>query len=639
MLFTGNTYKSIPTTQKIKFEFRNIAPSSSGYSVMGFSGDSSDFSYLFSGGKVFDSKRKYIYSSADVFDISGIVEEGLSQTFVNDEKLATISGTSNSYKNFYVNVYNSTIYSDVYISVPVIDYGVVVSPTYYSQGSLGITIQNNSSSDFRVFGYSVQYDNNANTSQFSGSISGTVSGSSSNQFFLQDVTDLINDKVDQFDLTLDTNFGQVTNTFSTSRISGFDIYNYALDKITPDLQIGNLFFGQTGLNSFSFSGNDASGFLGVQVGKFDSETGAYESGVLSFSFDPVYPTDGQTYTAEYVTSIQITATGRYDTCPEARYREYYYVSDLTLDSNTILSTGCTGVVTVLFSGFSGFGAGASGYLLTRPYNETDTLIYSGASYKVVTGAVINKPGSGYITSPYVYLGTGAGGSSCFDFALRSGDRYPYSAFSGTPELGRNAGYLTGYTVCEQTGSLYYVSGVVITNPGSGYSSTFYPTIQFARMSGDLQTGNASGTVSLNNQSKSYSFYDSWLLSTGFNSNILSSLEVSTTNTQFLLTEDKNFYFVTEDSGYALALESSSFSGLVYYPDALSTFFFNVVNKSIDYTGNLVAKLDVVNEGKVSGSFYITGSKLYSTDPNLLLSNTNLFANNYTILDFLNGGLT
>lgn len=639
MLFTGNTYKSIPTTQKIKFEFRNTTPSGSGYSVIGFSGASSDFSYLFSGGKVFDSKRKYIYSSADVFNLSGIVEGGLSQTFINDEKLATISGTSNTYNNFYVNLYNSTIYSDIYISVPVIDYGVVVSPTYYSQGSLGITIQNNSSSDFRVFNYSIQYDNNANTSQFSGSISGTVSGNSSSQFFLQDVTDLIGDKVDQFNLTLDTNFGQVTDTFSTSRISGFDIYNYTLNKITPDLQIGNLFFGQTGLSSFSFSGNDSSGFLSVEVGKFNSETGSYVSGALSFSFDAVYPTDGQTYTSEYVAGIQITATGLYDTCPEARYREYYYVSDLTLDSNTILSTGCTGVVSLLFSGYSGMGAGASGYLLTRSYNETDTLIYSGASYKVVTGAVINRPGSGYITSPYVYLGTGAGGSSCFDFALKSGNRYPYSAFSGTPGLGRNAGYLTGYTVCEQTGDLYYVSGVVITNPGSGYSSTFYPTIQFVRADGDLQTGNASGTISLNSQSKTYSFYDTWLLSTGFNSNILDALGVSAANTQFILGEDKTFYFMTEDSGYAIALESSSFSGSVYYPDALSSFSFNVVNKSIDYTGNLVAKLDIVNEGKVSGSFYITGSKLYSTDPNLLLNNINLFANNYTILDFLDQGLT
>ena len=78
---------------------------------------------------------------------------------------------------------------------------------------------------------------------------------------------------------------------------------------------------------------------------------------------------------------------------------------------------------------------------------------------------------------------------------------------------------TGIVNGTQTG--YILTGFRITNPGSGYNSTYQPLVSFTRQAGDNLTKNATGIFSLK-KTGLYSFTNTWNISTGISNNSLIS---------------------------------------------------------------------------------------------------------------------
>jgi hypothetical protein len=66
---------------------------------------------------------------------------------------------------------------------------------------------------------------------------------------------------------------------------------------------------------------------------------------------------------------------------------------------------------------------------------------------------------------------------------------------------------------------------------------------------------------------------------------------------------------------------------------VNNIYFQITNKSSNYTGNQVAKLTLINENKITGILYLTGQKAYSTDPYFLLADPSYFSNSYTLQNF------
>lgn len=631
MYFSGYTFKSIPKTPKLTFGFSDIyLTNPTGIARIGFSGNTSDYSLLISGGKVYDEERRFIYSYAENFDVSGIIQASKNQLFIDGVPLKIKNGSPGQYSVFYVDLSGTELNTEVYIYTPQINHSVGVSPAITPLGDLSIVVQNSSELDFSIYGYNLQFTNNNNKLdevQFSGVISGVVSGNLSREFILSNTTDIQDDRTYVFDLTLDTNFGQITKNFSVRVESGYNSFIYKTIKLGPDISLSTPFFGTTGLSTFTFESVDSEAFSAIQVGKFGLMTERYYSGEGDVLFEPLTPNNDEILSSEYVTNIEITATGIYDACPNVKFTEYYYVKDLTLDSNTILSTGCTGIIRILFSGISGVGQGASGYLLRYPSPNMDQVLYGSIGspqyYYSVSGATISGQGTGFIESPYAYLDFSEAGAGCYDYAEASGDKYPYSAFSGTPIMGRSAGYLTGQTVCEAHASGYYVTGVRITNPGSGYSSTFYPYIQFIRSSGDTQTDDASGVIHLNTGQYPYGFYQTWRFFSGVSSEILSDITIG--QGQAFLAEDYVNIpdtvsgFLDEPLNMIFVEEFSLYSGHFNYGNQLQPIYFKIALNPIDYTGNMVCKFTVSHSGGSTTEYLVTGSKLYSEYPYLLLN--------------------
>ena len=639
MYFTGAAYRTIPRTSSLSFEFDNLF--CNGDAVIGFSGatGSPNFSISISSGKIYDNNGEYIFGSPEAISIYGNIASGRSQLFINGEPLRIQSAPNGNFDAFFVSPQGQSLNADVFIRVPQIPITVDFPSQFIVASGIPVTIQNQSSLDFSIFDYQIVFqDNNGVVGDvFSGVISGTISGNGSGVFLLSDVSNFPAGRNLEFNLYLETSFGQFVGTYTTESVSGFTSNVYSINKLGPDISLGILFFGDTGLNSFSFDSVPSSGFVAVQASKYSQTLQNYSSGNLRFSFQPYYPLDNTPYLAEYVTGIEITASGIYDECPQASFREYFSIHDIFINSKSVFSTNCTGVIGLGFSGAGG--SGATGRLFLNPINIADTVVYGTISnpayYLALTGYSIDNAGSGYTGSPEIYLDFSNAGVGCIDYASGNGNVYPYSEFSGRPLMTRQAGYMTGVIVCEANVSGYSVSGIILTNPGSGYSSVFPPAVLFTRTTGDTQSGDATGVIKLNSQSGIYDFNGLWSMRSGLSSTTLSDVAV---DISLFNSESGNNWFISEDGIYSFRVEWKDYSGVIPYASNSQIYFGISLNPS-DYTGVMIARLSLINEDGSSQNFLITGQKTYSSNPYLLINDVNYFIQSNPSLEFLNGGIS
>jgi hypothetical protein len=643
MYLTGSAIRNIPTTQNLSFALNNISLINSSGVVIGFSGQNKNFTVTLTGGKVYDNSGKYVFGYSQPFSLSGNIESGLSQLFIDSVPLTIYSGAADYYNNFYISIKDIGYFSaDGYVSIPNLPIAVNVAPVYPVLGSVQIFIKNNSNMPFTIFDYALQFmdvEANLGTPQLSGTISGVINPNATSTFYLQDVAETQANKTLTFNLVLDTNLGQVINEFSTTATSGFNYTTVNFSKLTSNLTVPVLFFGDTGVNTFSFDSNPSSGFVIAGVQKYNTLGEYFDTGYVNYYFQPVFPLNGNGYLSEYPVSVSITNSGLYDTCPQAQFTQYYSVTGFNFLSQTIVATGCSSSVPLKFTSVDGVGTGASGYALINPIEITDSVVYgtigSPAYYYSVTGYQITNLGTGYTQPPIISLDFSSVPVNCYDFAQSSGNKYPYSAFSGVAILSPLAAYMTGLVLCAQSGSEYVVSGLVFTNQGSGYSSLYPPKVNFIRDSGDTQSQDATGIIYLNQQSENYVFNEVWGLLTG---NAPASLSPwALTSGSGILTEDLLFYLTTEDN-YGFFLEAPFYTGTLFY-SGKTQLNFGIVFNPMDYTGNCLANLTLIADNGSSLVFNVTGSKVYSTSPTILMNDVNYFKNSSSVLNFLNEGLT
>ena len=418
---------------------------------------------------------------------------------------------------------------------------------------------------------------------------------------------------------------------------------------------------------------------------------------------------------ENICKGEIGGSGRYSgAAPDVEFLTYKNVTGVTFNSNNIFSSGTPSKIPMLFSGYPNeLGTGAAGYFLTEPFQINlggDAGCGAGGlsdyvSWKKIVGYEMTDFGTGYTKMPMVFATTGhihscgvdktyeAGiiigqGGLCSDpqytteatcgsnnenwiraeDVAYSTNVYTFSRFQAEPAGDNLAAFLTGLPHFVSTGdSVYGLSGILITNPGSGYDPDLYvPRIRATRQSIDSfgeggtcsdaqyttkSTCEAAGTCSdsqyatkescenasatwtpkvwadggdnfsgeffFNKSGTTYNFTDVWNLETG-----LSTSESATmTGADFKL------------ENYIINNEEYFHSGLVLARD--TNFWAKVTFNNLDIDEPIEAKLTISGESQIyeetisiENSYFTETGMAWVTDTKIGSSAGTSFLTNY-----------
>jgi len=680
MLFSGENFFITPKTQQLSFVFDNLFLNKDGIAEVGFSGAGYTSTFLFSGKKVLDPNRNYVYSYEinSPIKISGDIQLGSQYRYFIDDVLVadgqTFSNTFSTEK-FIIKTKDCSVFTDTKLSCPKIDYEITFDPTFVAGGKLNGKIKNKSDIGFRVFGSSFLEENVA--PDLTGLVSGNVPANSELNFELGDDSDTyVNDFVNSV-LVLDTSFGTITKSVSSSRISG---------------SIGNL----SNINSFKqsspkiipyFSGSgNAEGFHWLAYPEQEEEhtlfyesydeDGNLDSKNLKITLENVSPVNNTNYTGTYTTSFftyfsgheycitghgtdftgvrptwkcsgDYPGSGRYSQIPTVRFLNYSKVTGITFNSNNIFTQDTPEKIPILFSGYPDeFGTGASGFFLTEPFQvniknylpqtHSDNTPDSNntTDWRRITGVEITNQGTGYTKMPAAFAATGfstdvskdeywyntAISGTGYDVGRRRSP-YVYQAFEAKTHGQYEAAYLTGIPEFVLTGNgvdaAYLFSGVIITNPGSGYEPINYkPKLKVNRLAGDwFGAGVAdvsSGEFLFNTGNFFYAFENHWDIRTGsYEENIGTSFKVNS------------------------MLINNKYSGSATLPAEEKGFFVKVYHNNSNMDEPLVAKLTIEGDNDAKFEHNITGKNYFSpstglghTDPPYFFDGTNFYVKTY-----------
>jgi hypothetical protein len=388
-------------------------------------------------------------------------------------------------------------------------------------------------------------------------------------------------------------------------------------------------------------------------------------------------TNGATWQSDLeICRGEIPGSGSYSgQAPLVEFLSYSRVTGVEFNSQNIFSQGTPDKISMLFSGHEGeLGAGAAGYFLTEPFQFTfnidsnsphprtynyvcsdpqytsedecelynnETWTTSDTNWRRITGFEMTDFGTGYTKAPAVFAATGmmvqdgtvAGGFReegvvidtpyAYDLPWSYGALYTFERFVPESRLKEQAAYLTGVPYFVETGnSIYAFSGVLITNPGSGYEPDVYkPRLRITRDSEDLfgpdrgfctdtsYTTQAScenygeiwtailgddlsGEFLFNTKGTLYDFTETWNLKTGVYLTGLSDL------VDF---REENF----------IQNEKYVNSGIVSSYD--TSFYACVEFDNLDIDEPIFAKLVVTGKDDVREEFLISGVNSYSTE--------------------------
>ena len=364
---------------------------------------------------------------------------------------------------------------------------------------------------------------------------------------------------------------------------------------------------------------------------------------------------------------EIAGSGRYSgVAPSLEFLTYKNITGVTFNSNNIFSSGTPSKIPMLFSGYPNeFGAGAAGYFLTEPFQINVGNSCSaggdsdGVSWRKIVGYEMTNFGTGYTKMPMVFAATGhthdcgngtyeAGiiigqGGRCTDPQytteatcdsnnkdwIRAEDVaysvnvHTLSKFQAEPVGDNLAAFLTGLPHFVSTGdSVYGLSGILITNPGSGYDSNdMIPRVRATRHSTDLLGAGVgddlSGEFFFNKSGTTYNFTDVWNLETG----LITSESATMTGSDFKL------------ENYIVNNEEYFDSGLVFAQN--TNFWAKVTFNNLDIDGPIKAKLTISGESQIyeetisiENSYFTETGMAWVTDTKIGSSAGTSFLTNY-----------
>jgi hypothetical protein len=375
---------------------------------------------------------------------------------------------------------------------------------------------------------------------------------------------------------------------------------------------------------------------------------------------------GKTWTSETWTdhirpiwqcSGDMPGSGRYSELPEITFGTYSKVTGVNFNTNNLFTKDTPTKLPMLFSGEAGeLGAGASGYFLTEDFeinlknylpeghkdntpDETDE-----SNWKRITGYELTNFGTGYTKMPAVFAATGLYNSSAPVSILEDDSYWDNTAVGGTGyDIGKRrepyvyreikaeavgeleAAYLTGIPYFGKSGDVHLFSGILITNPGSGFDAVSYiPFINFVRNANDTfgsqstsstwnSGDNTSGEFLFNDSGTFYELTNNWDMETG-------SYSVTQTGARF------------KENNLTL---NGQYSGSVDLDATDQNFFVRVYFNNSDIDESIISKLIIEGDGYASSEYLITGSNRYSMEtgfglmkPEYYTDGENLFNKTY-----------
>jgi hypothetical protein len=595
MYVTGNNFRLTPEVASMRLSFSNLTLLGTGLTQIGISGTGNMLSFQFSGGRVISPSNQFVstYNSGEPFSLEWTIYPTEYQ-FSFDGVVSRKRKPKNQFfaQRFFINSPADTpVSADIKLYSESVPYTLSFDTNYLALTRLTGSLVNQSASKFRIFNSDLTFYNTS-ADQLTGNFSGDATGSSTLKFSFPDASSSRFDAEVKFLAEFDTSIGTISGSFTSNRVSGLDTVVSSLDADTGNVSIPVLFDGSgVSGNVFTYYPTPAS----TLITYFSSSTnlrGEALNKIINIELDDVSPVDSGAYRRDYVTGFIVGTGGEYITPPSMKVTGYYFVSGLNWDLNSILlSSGCSGDLPVRFSGNNSRSNNGSGVLkttrvmLSGVYGEGLNTYYLPQSYQLVSG------GTGYVAIPNGYLQTGIF-ANCYDVGAKYNSTFSlYRPFSGSGVLGSQADFLTGEVLC-QTGLVsggaltgYKVTGVRITNPGSGYdANTFIPRMSFYRQSGDTLTANATGTFGMY-QTGLYRLTGNWSLETGISSTDLTLM--------------------------------TSLSGTAYLTSGQNYLSVKVNYSGLDNTSPVICKVIVAMSGADTLTHLLSGIKRYDTSTGFL----------------------
>ena len=603
MQFIGNNKLYLPQVNQFSFVITGIDVTDTGLVNFQFNDVSGNFfNFQLSGGYITTDKIICTYNTIDLINIYGYQANNVLNYQINN---------INYQKNLpfgnlnYLNIFSSGATTcDILINGNPINTSIGFNPTYNYTGLLTGFISSDTAYCAKSPSF-IFYNSHLNSLTNLYSTLGVNPGI--NYFYLKDIDSTIVEYTNNFYASINPTFGIVNGLFSPSRIGISNQTILSLSDVNSNSYYQtSLFNGVWSGNNFYYVDNQSTYNLSFNLGS-NTLVGNYSPSTLFIQYSPLSPVNGSSYTCQYITGFKLLNGGAYSgEAPTASFSKYYYVTGLNKPFESFLfSTGCGNSLLATFTG--GFPSGnASGYL--NLINVYLSGIYGAGinNFKAASSYTILNSGSGYQYAPNLILATGGNCYSLADYSGIQSGQFKY--ISGYGAVANQAAGIIGYPLISGiTGSNgnttgYAVTGIVLTNVGYGYSSTYPANISFIRDSSDLSTNNASG-VFLYKSTGLYNFTGNW----GMSYNIFSTGYITLPELNGLISG--SILMPTGQNNVNLALylsgldNTSPISGLL-------TLYLSGVNQSIT-TQKIIyqSRLFNLNTGAL-----LPNSKINSTSP-------------------------
>lgn len=562
------------------------------------------FSFYLESGLITTNRIIYLYNTKESINIEGHVKDNKLYYKINDvahDKQINFSSLS----KLKINSFSESVVYDIFINSNPINYSFEVNPSYSLGGILSGKI--NTDTTFYIKDYSLVFKN-SDIQLFSGQNNLTgIFSKGQNAFGLKDIDNLKLEYKNSFLIYFDTIFGSLKADLYSYRGDYYNNKIFSLSENSFNLYNKSfLFDGIVSGNNFYHVKNKENFNLTYSIGTFDYLGGDFPS-LVSVKFEPVYPLNNSYYTSEYVTGFSLTNQGLYSGLPpSAEFIRYYYVDGISqYVQNLLFSQDCPNQIQITYSGKAT--GQASGYLDARDVYISGLYGNGINKYKAIFNYIPYSYGSGYTGAPIILWGTGG---NCFSLADVSGEKGQFKKIHNTyAKIVSHADYLTGTVLTSGiTGNNgiitgYKVTGLQLTNIGSGYTQIFPPKVYFIRSTEDILNQDASGILNYK-KSGLYNFPASWSINYNFSGYLL-----------------ENSSFIGVNQNEIQLIDNNYFSGNILIPSGEKLIYFDLNCSGLDNTVPL-SSLITLNIGEDSNKIitqnYIYNDKYYNTNTGALI---------------------